>query len=276
MIHLGFSCKYLAFTQYFKSSHKAVDIPRVVTVGNEKKYNENVYMAYRGKIVKNQYASDYGWFVEYEVKDGNDTYLLASGHFDTKSNLEVGKTYDKGTLINAMGNTGTNSTGRHDHFRVTKNGVRVNPLDYCYAYTDWNVIGTKETASIMKYTPFPDIAGVERDESKNQLKILVNNLRVRKEPEGEQVGWAIKDAIYNHLETEKKDDLEWYKIADDMWVGNNGNYVELLPSNTKDYKELYEEEVAKNKVLELEKENLKNQVEELNKKLNEIKVIVNS
>ena len=274
MIHLGFSCKYLAFTQYFKSTHQAVDIPKIVTVGNEKKTNEYVYMAYDGKIVRNAYASDYGWFVEYEVKDGNDTYLIASGHFDTKSPLEVGKTYKRLTVINPMGCTGKNSTGYHDHFRVTKNGVRVNPLDYCYAYTDWNVIGSKETANIMKYTPLPDIQGVERDESKNQLKVLVSGLRVRKEPNGEQIGWAIQNEIYNHLETQKINDLEWYKIDKDMWVGNNGNYVELLP--TSNYKELYEEELVKNQKLELENKDLQLQLEKSNTKLNDINIIVNS
>lgn len=169
MIYLGYSCKYLAFTTYFSTKHKAVDIPRKVTVGNKKMTNEYSYMAYEGKIAKNAKASDYGWYVEYEVKDGKDTYLIASGHFDTKSPLTVGKTYPRGTVINKIGHLGADSTGYHDHFRVTKNGVRVNPLDYCYAYSDWNVQGTKETKKLKWYTP----------EKKSEVKVDPNEEKIK-------------------------------------------------------------------------------------------------
>ena len=72
----------------------------------------------------------------------------------------------------------------------------------------------------------------------------------------------------------KINDLEWYKIADDMWVGNNGSYIELLPASN--YKKLYEEELAKNQKLELEIKDLNLQLEFANNKLNQIKEIVNS
>lgn len=185
MIKLGFSCKYLAFTTYFSNKHKAVDIPRKVTVGTKKMINEYAYMAYDGKIVKNAKASDYGWYVEYEVKDGNDTYLIASGHFDTKSPLTVGKTYPRGTVINKIGHLGADSTGYHDHFRVTKNGIRVNPLDYCYAYSDWNVQGTKETKKLKWYTP----------EKKSEVKVDPNEEKIKQlESTVDELNNKIKDA----------------------------------------------------------------------------------
>lgn len=157
MIYPRFSCKYLAFTQYFKPTHQAVDIPRSVTINGVKNQmaNEYLYTAYEGKIVKNKYATDYGWYVEYEVKDGKDTYLFASGHMDKQSPLKVGTTYPMGTSIGKCGRTGKGSTGFHDHFRVIKNGVRQDPLKVCYAYTDWNIQGSKEFAQLNWYTPKP-------------------------------------------------------------------------------------------------------------------------
>ena len=271
MIYPKFNVKYIAFTQYFHSGHKAVDEPKAVTIDGVMNKNANE-LAYDAKITVNSYANDYGNYIRYEVKDGKDTWEFSDGHFAERSKLEVGKTYKMGTIAGVVDSTGR-SSGPHSHFVVKKNGVPVNPLDYCYVYPD-QVVGSKETAKLKYYTPLPDIKGVERDETKNQLKVLVSGLRVRKEPNGEQIGWAIQNEIYNHLDTQKINDLEWYKIADDMWVGNNGNYVELLP--TSNYKELYEEELAKNQKLELEIKDLQAQLDQDNKKLEDIKTIVNS
>lgn len=154
MIYPKFATKYIAFTQYFSNAHQAVDIANAVTVGNEKFDNKDVFMAHEGKIITNAYASDYGYFVEYEVKDGNDTYIFADGHFDKPSELKVGETYSQGTFINKMGSSGT-SAGVHDHHRISKNGVRVNPIDVEYVYPD-QVVGTLETAELKHYTPEPE------------------------------------------------------------------------------------------------------------------------
>lgn len=152
MIKLKFPTKYIAFTQYFGNKHKAVDIANAVTVGNKKYDNKDVYMVADGIITQNGYASDYGYFVEYKVVDDEgNTFIIADGHFDKKSSLKVGEKYPMGTFINKMGNKGT-SLGVHDHHRLNVNGNRVNPLNYEYVYPD-QVVGTKETAKLMYYTP---------------------------------------------------------------------------------------------------------------------------
>ena len=58
---------------------------------------------------------------------------MANGHLKKQSTLVVGKTYSMGTIIGEIGSTGT-STANHDHFRISLNGVMVNPLDYLYVY----------------------------------------------------------------------------------------------------------------------------------------------
>lgn len=164
MIKLKFPTKYIAFTQYFSNKHKAVDIANAVTVGNKKYDNKSVYMCADGVITQNAYASDYGWFVEYKVVDGEgNTFIIADGHFDKQSSLKVGQKYPMGTFINKMGNKGT-SVGVHDHHRVNVNGSRVNPLNYEYVYPD-QVVGTLEKATLKYYTP-EETKPTEQDDTK--------------------------------------------------------------------------------------------------------------
>lgn len=146
-----FPVKYIAFTQYFSNSHKAVDIANTVTVGSNRYDNRDVYLTHDAKIITNSYASDYGYFIEYEYTEDGATFVVGDGHFDSPSALQVGQTYKQGTFIHKMGNTGT-SAGVHDHHRLSKNGVRVNPLDYEYVYPD-QVVGSLETAHLNYYTP---------------------------------------------------------------------------------------------------------------------------
>lgn len=144
--------KYIAFTTYFSNMHEAVDIPNGVTVNNKIMDNKNVYMTHDGKVITNSYASDYGYFVEYEyIGEDGAKYIVGDGHFNSKSSLEVGKTYKQGTFINTMGNSGS-STAVHDHHRLTRNGIRVNPLNYEYVYPE-QVVGQYETAKLMYYKP---------------------------------------------------------------------------------------------------------------------------
>lgn len=146
-----FPTKYIAFTTYFGPNHQAVDIPNGVTVNGVMMDNKNVYFTHDGKVITNSYASDYGYFIEYEYYEDGVRYVVGDGHFNNRPNLNVGQTYTQGTFINTMGNTGT-SSATHDHHRLTRNGARVNPLDYEYVYPD-QVVGSKETAKLKYYTP---------------------------------------------------------------------------------------------------------------------------
>ncbi len=174
-----YSCKFLAFTQYYSTSHTAIDIANTVTVGDSKGINEYAYIVCdNAKVTKNYKDSAYGYFVEYETTaPSGEKYIFASGHFAEKSPLVVGQTYSRGTIAGKIGSTGS-SSAPHDHFRVSINGTRVDPLKYCYAYSDFNVIGTKETASIMVYNlvvePTPEQVEIER--LNIEISILKNDI----------------------------------------------------------------------------------------------------
>ena len=70
----------------------------------------------------------------------------------------------------------------------------------------------------------------ERDYSKNQLKVLVSDLRVRKEPNGTVLGYAKKNGYYSFSELVEENGIEWYNIGD-CWVGDSGdNDVTVCPA----------------------------------------------
>lgn len=129
IIYFKFPWDRIGITQYFSTNHQAIDNAGTVS-GKANKY---AYLPCEAKIIKNTYYNDYGYAVEYEAKDERGTFVMADGHLKKKSSLAVGKTYPIGTIIGEIGSTGT-STGNHDHFRMSLNGTRVNPLDYLYVY----------------------------------------------------------------------------------------------------------------------------------------------
>ena len=198
MIYPKFPTKYIAFSQYFTNRHQAVDIANAVTVGSEKFDNKDVFMAHEGKVITNSYASDYGYFVEYEYYDGADRYVFADGHFDKASELKIGETYPQGTFINRMGSSGT-SAGVHDHHRITKNGVRVNPLDYEYVYPD-QVVGTLEDAQLKQYAS--EVKPVEPvvqpvEQPKEEPKPIEENVIEYTYKQGDTFGQVILDLGLN-------------------------------------------------------------------------------
>lgn len=161
MLYLSYPTKYISITQYYKSKHRAIDIANSVKVNGIHKDNTNVYMIYDGIVTQNAYSKTYGYFVEYKIKDENNTYIVRDGHFDTKSDLVVGEKYPKGTFINKMGNSGT-SRGKHDHHILELNGVRVDPMKYEYKYPE-QIIGDLETHEILIYNEeTPDVEVVDQ------------------------------------------------------------------------------------------------------------------
>ncbi len=159
IIYFKFPWVRIAITQYFSSKHQAID--------NSSKGNTYNYLPCDAKIVKNQWYDDYGWMVEYEAKDKRGTFIMANGHMKSQSTLKVGTTYKMGTKIGTIGSTG-NSTGPHDHFRMSLNGKRVNPLDYLYVYDGQEV--HEEDAKLVKY--FKDVEQIKT------YKIIVDKIPV--------------------------------------------------------------------------------------------------
>ncbi len=123
-----FPVNYIYVSQTYKSTHKAVDL------GWSSKYygsSQEIYACFDGTVIVNSYASDAGNYVAIRHDNGDVSRYL---HLKSRSHLSIGTRVQKGEKVGIMGSTGR-STGPHLHFDLTKNGSRVNPLDYLYVYS---------------------------------------------------------------------------------------------------------------------------------------------
>ena len=84
--------------------------------------------------------------------------------------------------------------------------------------------------------PLPPITpNVERDESKDQVEVLVDNLNVRTEPtmSSASLGYASK-GFYNYYESVDNEGYTWHRIADNQWIASNeGIWTKLYPKEEK-------------------------------------------
>lgn len=95
---------------------------------------------------------------------------------------------------------------------------------------------------------------VQRNEEVSQYEITVSNLRVRKEPNGEILGY-INPGFYNILEEEQRDDYLWIKISANMWVAYSEEFgnLYLKEKNIEDNDDDLEENTEKKKKMILAK-----------------------
>lgn len=190
--------------------------------------------------------------------DGTEDYMtLWTGH-DNKS-PKLGSIYKQNDYYSNMGTAG--GVDIHCHLEVIKGKFKMtNKVTSQRAYKFENTIEPYNALflsedTIIKKTKYNwkregDIIlinDVERNEKVPQIKVIVSELRIRSQPniESDILGFAKESGIYNDLEVYKDSKYIWHKIADNQWVADNGNWLNILPVT--DYKILYEIEVKKNK-----------------------------
>lgn len=108
---------------------------------------------------------------------------------------------------------------------------------------------------------------VEKDETKNQIEVIVDELRVRTEPslKADILGYATR-GYYNVYDMKEADDYTWYQIGDNNWVAYNEDWEVYYPAR-KDYKTLYEEALQEIEVKDQEIALLKNKIDKAMKEL---------
>ena len=125
-----------------------------------------------------------------------------------------------------------------------------------------------------------EIVPVERDTNRDQVKVVVDNLRVRKTPslDGDIICIA-KEGFYNILHTITNTDYTWYQIENNAYIANVEGAVEYYSkesSSSSDDEQLFD--LLRQKVTELENKNkdLENQVKEVEEAYNNYKKEVES
>lgn len=220
-----------------------------------------------------------------EYPDGAKDYMtIMFAHCNDVSNLFVGKIIAQGESFYSEGTKGQ-ATGNHCHFECAKgkftgtgwhkdnagywsinNGKLV--TDCLFVDDSYNIIQTLglnfknvKEVEIKKYgTP------VTRNEYVNQIKINADNVRARKSPSGEILGY-VNPGIYNSLEIVKKGGYEWHKIAEGLFCAM-GEWAGWLPKKEKPVEQPKNDDTD-TKINELNKtiDNLNNQLESLKKEL---------
>lgn len=242
-------------------------------------------------IIKKIYSKDANevWLESVEpvlFADGTKDYMtIMFCHDNDVSDLWVGKIIKKGEAFYQEGTKGY-ATGNHCHFECAKgkftgtgwhkdnagywsinNGKLV--TDCLFVDDSYNIIQTLglnfrnvKEVEIKKYgTP------VARDEYVNQIKINAENVRARKTPNGDILGY-VNPGIYNSLEIVKKNNYDWHKIAEGLYCAM-GEWASWLPKKEKPV-EQPKNDVSDAKINELNKtiDNLNNQIISLKEELN--------
>ena len=245
---------------------------RISPITGEREFHEGVDYSANGKSIP-IYALDDGK-VLYEGYDNSTGAIICYIRFPKLDDhvglyyhlantvINKGDKVTKDTKIGMMGSTGY-STGNHLHFDWFKYSD-YNKGFYDREYEDFNEYIFPENR--IKVT-----APVERNENIPQIRVIVDNLRVRTGHSinnSSVLGFVQNKGIYNDLEVCKENDYTWHRIADNQWIADNGEWLEILPIT--DYKKLYEKSLEEIEQLKNINNNLSSNILKLKDKLKQI------
>lgn len=189
-----------------------------------------------------------------------DYMTLWTGHDNFPP--KVGSKFKQGQVYSSMGTAGGVPT--HCHLEVQR-GKFIKPTKFIYIdknignvykldntvepynclFLDNDTIIKKNDYIWKRVSDNVLIEEAVKDDSKNQIKVLVSNLRIRVEPSinSKIIGYAKKNGIYNNFESCQNDNYTWYKIGENQWIANNGKWIEFFEQ--KDYKKMYNDLLSK-------------------------------
>lgn len=210
-----------------------------------------------GKVVYVDKASNGGGIAfesleKVKYVDGTEDYMtLWTGH-DNKP-PKLGTIYKQGEHYSSMGTAG--GVNIHCHLEVIKGKFKmatkvtskgsykfdntIEPYKALFLNKDGLIKYSK-----YKWTTLPEVevtTPAERNESINQIRVIVDNLRVRTghSTNSQAIGFVQNKGIYNDLDAYSDGTYTWHKINEDQWIADNGTWLEILPAT--DYKKLYED-----------------------------------
>lgn len=242
-------------------------------------------------VIKKIYTKDANevWLESIEpvlFADGTKDYMtIMFCHDNDVSDLWVGKIIKQGEVFYQEGTKGY-ATGNHCHFECAKgkftgtgwhkdnagywsinNGKLV--TDCLFVDDSYNIIQTLglNFKNVKEVEPKRYGSPVERNEYVNQIKINAENVRARKTPNGDILGY-VNPGIYNSLEIVKKNNYDWHKIAEGLYCAM-GEWASWLPKKEKPVEQPRNDDTD-TKINELNKtiNNLNNEIKSLKEELN--------
>lgn len=244
---------------------------RISPITGDREFHEGVDYSANGKSIP-IYALDDGE-VLYEGYDNSTGAIICYIRFPKLDDyvglyyhlantvINKGDKVTKDTKIGMMGSTGY-STGNHLHFDWFKYSD-YNKGFYDRNYEDFNEYIFPENK--IKVTPV-----VERNENIPQIRVIVDNLRVRTghSTNSSVIGFVQNKGIYNDLETYNDGTYIWHRIDKEQWIADNGEWLEILPIT--DYKKLYESKLSMIESLNKQISTQNDTINNLNEKLSKI------
>lgn len=280
---------YLKVTQGANSSfsHKG---DCALDLGGKDSGRDDLRAPFTGVVKRTYESCNAVWLESLEkVKyaDGTEDYMvIMTFHDNSITSLPVGKVIKQGDVYYQEGTKGY-ATGNHIHLSISKgkftgNGWHKNEHGNWVANNQYDVHkalfldgktkvlndGGYQWVKTESYKIDNVTKNVERDESMEQVEVLVEQLRVRKEPnlKGEILGYA-KKAIYNVLDKKEADGYLWFKIAENQWIATSEEQGWTKHYPATNYEKLYKEADEKIKLLEAEvsalKEKINNAIKDL-------------
>lgn len=167
-----------------------------------------------GKVVKIGFTKGQGNYVYVSYPR-----LLKTGLYQHLDSISVkdGENVSRDTIIGYVGETGE-VTGIHLHFAWFDSSEQ----NKGWYERNWEDFESYEYIKPLDYLG----SSVERDKNKDQIEVVINNLRVRKLPNGEILGY-INPGIYNIIDTLVNEDYTWYKVGYNMWIAYSNEFANL-------------------------------------------------
>lgn len=251
-----------------------------VDLGWNKYEGEKVYAIYDSTLVEEGYDKNLGNYTVFKYDKKNNTIIYRFLHLKNRTSIKVGEKVKQQTVVGYMGSTGY-STGTHLHFEYwicpkgynykfsDRGKYAVDPLKHCYLFDNQTanksinlltrVLGTSKKK--------------EKDSNKNQIKVVGEFLRARKEAGlDKQILGFIDYGIYDYIEKIEKDNYTWYNLGF-CWIAGTKEDTKIYPEkNPEDDKIAELEEQVKKLDTELlvQKtlvEKQKEEIDQLNEKL---------
>lgn len=241
---LCYPLNYVYINSFFSKNHQGIDLAWYENP------NMPILACFNGTVSKVYTDETYGGGLTLSIKYDNG-YSSDFKHL-SKVIVKTGDRVKQLQEVAIMGNSGWATTGNHLHFNLYENNERVNPIEHCYLYPNQEV--SQKDKTIVRYY---EQRGDDMKFKVGDKVIISGNLYSSSNattPSGRV------ENIITQITRVAGGTLHPYNTTNDLgWM--NENDIRLYEEST-DYKQMYENEVIKNK-------NLQDQLDIANNKINQ-------